>query len=268
MIRHRARKVKTAAIVALVNNNPRSGETAGSIGTGSASVRIPRRQILTEDTYNAIMSLLMSHRIEPGERINIDALSRMLGVSVTPVRETLARLESEALVTKQALIGYTATPLLTPEQLSDLYEVRLALEPLAARQAALRSSDDQLAEIAAAATGTRDSASGLDEHRLVAMDDERFHRAISQAAGNDFLRHAQERLHSHLHLYRLYRNASVVQEATLQEHESIIGAIRRRDPDAAEEAMRAHLEASRARLVDIIKGSPETASVTGSLDAA
>jgi DNA-binding GntR family transcriptional regulator len=239
-----------------VSNQPRSDGTPGSGGAGGASVRIPRRQILTEDTYNAIMSLLMSHQIEPGERINIDALSRMLGVSVTPVRETLARLESEALVTKQALIGYTATPLLTPDQLADMYEVRLALEPLAARQAALRASDHQLAELVNAATGTQDQATGLDEHRLVAMDDERFHRAISQAAGNDFLRDAQERLHSHLHLYRLYRSASVVQEATLQEHEAIVDAICRRDPDAAADAMRAHLAASRARLVDIIKASP------------
>lgn len=71
---------------------------------------IPRRQILTDETYDAIRSLLMSHQIQPGERINIDALSRMLGVSVTPVRETLARLESEALVTTQPLVGHRATP--------------------------------------------------------------------------------------------------------------------------------------------------------------
>jgi DNA-binding GntR family transcriptional regulator len=251
-----------------VSSSSRNEKTPASIGTAVTGVQIPRRQILTEETYDALMSLLMSHQIEPGERINIDALSRMLGVSVTPVRETLARLESEALVRKQALIGYTATPLLTPEQLSDMYEVRLALEPLAARQATLRSSADQLAEIAAAARGTREGATGLDEHRVVALDDEHFHGAISEAAGNDFLRDAQERLHSHLHLYRLYRNARVVQEATLQEHETIVEALRRRDPDAAEQAMRAHLEASRARLVDIIKGSTETNSLTDSFGAA
>jgi DNA-binding GntR family transcriptional regulator len=215
-------------------------------------MRIPRRQILTDDTYDAIMSLLMSHRIEPGERINIDALSRMLGVSVTPVRETLARLESEALVTKQALVGYTATPLLTPDQVFDMYEVRLALEPLAARQAAQRSSNAQLDEIEAAVA----SPTGVEEHLLVATGDERFHGAIGQAAGNEFLRDALERLHSHLHLYRLYRNASVVQEATLHEHDLIVDALRRRDPDAAERAMRTHLEESRARLVDLIQRSP------------
>jgi len=239
-----------------VSDISRAEETSSPTGTAGSGLRIPRRQILTEDTYDAIMSLLMSHRIEPGERINIDALSRMLGVSVTPVRETLARLESEALVTKQALVGYTATPLLTPEQLFDMYEVRLALEPLAARQAAQRSSSAQLDEIEAAAG----SPTGVEEHLLVATGDERFHGAIGQAAGNEFLRDALERLHSHLHLYRLYRNASVVQEATLHEHELIVEGLRDRDADAAERAMRAHLKASRARLVDIIKGSSNSST--------
>jgi DNA-binding GntR family transcriptional regulator len=216
-------------------------------------LRIPRRQILTDDTYDVITSLLLSHRIEPGERINIDALSRMLGVSVTPVRETLARLESEALVTKQPLVGYTATPLLTPDQVCDMYEVRLALESLAARQAAQRSSNAQLDEIEAAAG----SPTGVEEHLLVATGDERFHRAIGQAAGNECLRVALARLHSHLHLYRLYRNAKVVQEATLHEHELIVDALRRRDPDAAERAMRTHLEESRARIVELIEPSPQ-----------
>jgi DNA-binding GntR family transcriptional regulator len=215
-------------------------------------MRIPRRQILTDDTYDAITSLLMSHRIEPGERINIDALSRMLGVSVTPVRETLAKLESEALVTKQALVGYTATPLLTLDQVFDMYEVRIALETLAARQAAQRSSSAQLDAIEAAA----DSPTGVEEHLLVATGDELFHGAITQAAGNEFLRDALERLHSHLHLYRLYRSARVVQEATLHEHELIVAALRRRDPDAAEQAMRAHLEDSRTRTVDLFGRSP------------
>jgi DNA-binding GntR family transcriptional regulator len=212
-------------------------------------VMIPRRQILTDETYDAIMSLLMNHQIQPGERINIDALSRMLGVSVTPVRETLARLESEALVTKQPLVGYRATPLLTPEQLHDMYEVRLALEPLAARQAAVRSAREQVDEIAAA-TGTIS-----DDHLMVALEDERFHAAIGRAARNDFLRDGLERLHSHLHLYRLYQNAQVGQAKTLRGHEAIVKALRRQDADAAEHAMRAHLEASRDSLLELLKAA-------------
>src|SRR5690349_16278501 len=105
---------------------PRDRSPAG-LGAAPLSITrgpIARRPTLTDDTYDAIVRALMSQQIEPGERINIDALSRTLGVSVTPIRETLARLESEALVTKRPLAGYMAPPLLTAAQVSDLYAIR------------------------------------------------------------------------------------------------------------------------------------------------
>jgi len=219
---------------------------------------ISRRPSLTEDTYDAIMGLLMAQQIRPGERINIDALSRTLHVSVTPIRESLARLESEALVSKKPLAGYTATPLLTREQVSAMYDVRLALEPIAARQAALQARDEQLATIAADVGSKRDTiVAGSDQHLVTALEDARFHGAVAAAAGNDFLRDAIVRLHPHLHLYRLYTNAQIVQKATLREHDAISMALRRRDPDAAERAMRIHLEASLLRLDDLVRGATE-----------
>jgi DNA-binding GntR family transcriptional regulator len=207
------------------------------------------------------MGLLMSQQIRPGERVNIDALARTLGVSVTPIRESLARLESEALVTKKPLAGYAATPLLTPGQVSDMYDVRLALEPLAAREAALRATDEQLAAIEAAIGSKRDMiAAGSAEHRVLALEDARFHGAIAGAAGNDFLRDAVQRLHPHLHLYRLYTSAQIVQKATHREHDAIAKALRGRDAASAEDAMRSHLEASLARLVDLVQGAANARS--------
>lgn len=234
------------------------GAGATDVAVSPSSARrapISRRPSLTEDTYDAIMGLLMAQQIRPGERINIDALSRTLGVSVTPIRESLARLESEALVTKKRLAGYTATTLLTREQVSDMYDVRLALEPVAARLAALEARDEQLALISAGVGSKRDSiVAGSDEHLVITLEDARFHRAVAAAAGNDFLHDAIVRLHPHLHLYRLYTNAQIAQKATRGEHEAISRALRRRDPDAAEYAMRIHLEASLMRLDDLVRG--------------
>ena len=234
-------------------DGPRAIHVA-ALASSVPSAPIARRPSLTDDTYEALMGLLMSQQIRPGERINIDALSRSLGVSVTPIRESLARLESEALVTKRPLAGYTATPLLTPEQFSDMYAVRLALEPLAARAAARHASDEKLAAIAAAVGSRRDTiAAGSDEHRVVAFEDARFHGAVAASAGNDFLRDSIQRLHPHLHLYRLYTNAQIAQKATYREHDAIIKALRRRDASSAEEAMRSHLEASLVRLGDVVR---------------
>ncbi len=208
--------------------------------------------MLTEEVYDSIISLLMNHDIQPGERLNIDALSRLLGVSVTPVRETLARLESEALVSKTPLIGYTATPLLTPDELLDMYEARFALEPLAARQAALRSTDKQIDEIEVSAAAMRTSSTGdrWEDYRLFAIEDGHFHAMIAHVSGNAFVSDAIERLHAHLHLYRLFFHSGV-EQTTLREHEPILLALRQHDGDGAARAMKVHLEESRARLLEV-----------------
>ena len=99
---------------------------------------LPRRQVLTDGVHEAIKALIMDQTIEPGARVSIDGLARRLGVSPTPVREALARLESAELVVKEPLRGYRTTPLLNRAELDDLYQFRLLIEPWAAARAAER----------------------------------------------------------------------------------------------------------------------------------
>ena len=94
-----------------------------------------RRSTLGEDVYETLTALVMQHTLAPGDRLNIDALARELEVSPTPVREALARLESDGLVRKRPLAGYTATPLLTRQEFEELFDMRLVLEPATARRA-------------------------------------------------------------------------------------------------------------------------------------
>src|SRR5437879_675475 len=75
---------------------------------------LPQRQVLADSVYEAVKAMIMDHQIQPGERVGIDALARALQVSPTPVREALARLTADGLVTKRSLAGYRATELLTP----------------------------------------------------------------------------------------------------------------------------------------------------------
>ncbi len=80
--------------------------------------------------------MIFDHEIAPGSRVNIDSLSVQLEVSQTPVREALARLESDGLIAKEPLKGYKATELLSIKELNDLFQFRLLIEPWAAEQAA------------------------------------------------------------------------------------------------------------------------------------
>src|SRR4029078_5409586 len=107
---------------------------------------IQRHKGLADDVYEAIFNKLMSLEIAPGARITVDGLVRELGVSHTPIREALGRLEGEGLVVKTHLVGYSAAPQITRRRFDELYDLRLLLEPEAARRAARRASDERLRE--------------------------------------------------------------------------------------------------------------------------
>lgn len=210
-------------------------------------LRRPAR--LGDEVYSAIFARIMSLDIAPGTRISVDAVARQLGVSQTPIREALTRLESEGLVVKTHLVGYSAAPQLSPAQLADLYELRLLLEPFAARKCAETMPETVIDHLAAlcAEMETLSQSQGLDAYAQFAQIDMAFHDQLAASAGNGLVVEALARLHTHVHLFRLVFNARVT-GAAVTEHETILNAIRARDGDAAEAAMRAHVEQSRGRI--------------------
>jgi len=190
----------------------------------------------------------MALEITPGERISVDAVARQLGVSQTPIREAMARLESEGLVRKTPLVGYSATPRLSPTELADLYEMRLQLEPFATRKCAALMPQGVVAQLEAlcgemAALAGRE---GMVAYAEFAQLDMAFHDQIAVSAGNTLVAEALGRLHVHVHLFRLQAQAGVPADAAA-EHEHVLRAIRARDGDSAEMAMRQHIERSRQR---------------------
>lgn len=209
-------------------------------------LRRPAR--LGDEVYSAIFARIMSLEIAPGARISVDAMARQLGVSQTPIREALARLESEGLVIKTHLIGYSAAPQLSARQFVDLYELRLLLEPFAARKCAEIMPPEVIGQLAALC-GEMEALShreGLDAYAQFAQLDMAFHDQIAVSAGNALVVEALSRLHTHVHLFRLLFHARVTTSA-IEEHQKLLAAIRARDPDSAEAAMREHIERSRDR---------------------
>jgi DNA-binding GntR family transcriptional regulator len=209
-------------------------------------LRRPAR--LGEEVYSAIFARIMSLEIAPGARISVDAMARQLGVSQTPIREALGRLESEGLVNKTHLVGYSATPQLSAKQFADLYELRLQLEPFAARKCAEAVTEDVVSQLQGLCADMEALAQGegLDAYAQFAQLDMAFHDQIAVSAGNDLVVEALSRLHTHVHLFRLLFHARVTRSA-IDEHAKVVAAIKARDPDAAEAAMRLHIERSRER---------------------
>lgn len=207
-----------------------------------------RPQRLADDVYDAILGQLMSLKIPPGGAINIDDLAREFGVSQTPIREALGHLEAYGLVTKIQFIGYTAAPQLNKKQFDELCELRLQLEPYLAGKAA-EVIDEQgaasLQSYASAMISPTFDDGGASYGQFVRQD-AALHDRIAAAAGNGLMRETLAKLHVHLHLFRLPHHPKVTAEA-LDEHDEIIRGIANRDPKAASDAMRRHIEKVRTR---------------------
>jgi DNA-binding GntR family transcriptional regulator len=130
-----------------------------------------KRSTLGDDVYETLRSAVLEHTLKPGDRVNIDALARELEVSPTPVREALARLESEGLLRKRPLAGYTVSPLLTRREFDDMFDMRLLLECAAARWAASRATEAQRLELVTEAART-----------VSGGDDKQWHAAFTAPA--------------------------------------------------------------------------------------
>ena len=225
----------------------------------AASSAPARRTVLTDAVYDALLARLMDHTMEPGDRIGIDQVARDLDVSPTPVREALARLESEGLVQKTPLKGYRASPLLDAAGFADLFEMRLLTEPYASARAAERVDASVLARLEESAAvmqqfaeassddSDRTGSDRVEAFKVFALEDGRFHQLIADHCGNTLLAEGIARLRAHRHLYRLYFTEGIAAE-TAREHERILAALRTGDATAAEAAMRTPLACSQRRI--------------------
>lgn len=210
---------------------------------------------LAEQAYGHLRNLILDRMIQPDGAIGIDALASMLGVSHTPIREALARLEGDGLVIRLRSGRYKAAPAMTPQDYDDLYQMRLLLEPAAAALVAARPAPDilerlgqSIRDLGAAGRGShsRDFVKFVDADAL-------FHRTIAHGCGNKFIAGALVQLQAHHRIGTLYRDRGVTDaEAVMAEHGAILQAITTGDAAAAEAAMRCHIERARGAILSWI----------------
>ncbi|MBP6995627.1 MAG: GntR family transcriptional regulator [Phycicoccus sp.] len=202
---------------------------------------------LSDTVYDALRGWIMDRVLAPDSKLNIDRLAETMGVSATPVREALARLESEGLVIKEPRRGYLSTPLLSRAEMNDLFEFRNLLEPAAAARAAKRVTDEDVAALQHEITAGRAAATGdsFVDYQAAFLHDARLHEHVFRIAGSPLLAAAFERTHSHLHTFRLQtRFDQAVWARTLDEHAAIAAFIGQGDAPKARAAMREHLASS------------------------
>ncbi|MEM7701129.1 MAG: GntR family transcriptional regulator [Pseudomonadota bacterium] len=196
----------------------------------------------SDTAYDKIRSHLLAGKVRPGDRLTEELLSEIAGVSRTPVREAVSRLERELLLTRTETNRILVSDW-GEDEIDEMFTLRQMLEGHAAERAAIRLDEDQIDELArinqelhdAVALDQPDVAGFLDANRL-------FHETVTQAAHSPRLGQILAMLVEQpvvLHTAREYSIEDLKQSA--RDHDELIAAFRARDPHWARAVMGSHL---------------------------
>ncbi|HET8672941.1 MAG TPA: GntR family transcriptional regulator [Thermoleophilaceae bacterium] len=220
---------------------PRSARTGGST----------RAQV-----YMQLRDAIVAAELRPGQQLSENELAATLGVSRTPIREALVRLVDDRLVEIVPQLG-TFVSLISEQGVRDAQFVREALECAAVRLAAERASKADVEALSGILTRQREVRDRVDHDRFYVLDDE-LHSALCDLSGHSIVWSLSQRANGHLNRVR---RLSLTQPRYLTEmvaeHELVVEAVRRKDPDAAEIALRHHLRMVLSALPEIHNEHPE-----------
>ena len=211
---------------------------------------MPQPVTIAERVFEDVKETIVLGRIAPGSKISEPELARTYGISRGPLREAIGRLEACGLVDRKANVGARVVSL-SGAQLVEIYLVREALEGMAARLAAEVMTDDEIRALRAVLTQHAKHIEEDTKHAYFQQEgDLDFHFQVIQGSHNARL---VELLCKDLYqLVRLYRYQSGMRSRrgprALREHEHILDAIEHRQPEMAEQLMRAHIRASRQNI--------------------
>jgi DNA-binding GntR family transcriptional regulator len=228
--------------------------TRATDGVGVFTERHDRRKV-TDWVYEEIREAIIDLRLAPGDPLREAAIASQLGVSKTPIREALTRLEQEGLVETTSFKGAVVSGY-SPRDLEEIYELRALLEGAAVRAVADDASDEtraQLGDLVSRSRGSRDTG---DVAALAALLGA-FDVIVYEQVTNRRIRALIENLRAHLtRIGNLTEGIPGRVEASVEEHAAIVEAIVRRDADDAERLMRAHIASV---LRDQLGGTPDEA---------
>ena len=207
---------------------------------------------LRDVVFNTLRRAILRGELKPGERLMEIQLANKLGVSRTPIREAIRKLELEGLVLmiprKEAEVAE-----ITEKNLRDVLEVRCALEELAVQLACDRIERNRIRELHAAAAHFRDILDS-DDITQIAAADEAFHDVIFKATGNERLIQLLNNLREQMYRYRIeYLKKKECYPQLLKEHATIMKAIEEHDKEKATRITGQHINNQVDTVVDTIR---------------
>ncbi|WP_433089122.1 GntR family transcriptional regulator [Dactylosporangium sp. CA-052675] len=203
--------------------------------------RLDGFQTKADVVYDRLRQAILAGELRPGARINIDALSRSLGISKIPLREAIQKLTGQGLVVQPNPHAGAHVAPLSLREMRGVYLARGAMEGLAARVAATTIGDGELDELQELHEQMRFQ---FERGRLTPMSElnRRFHTGIATATRYATLREMTDLALLRVQHYRVGVRVDPAWGQVITEHAAILDALRRHDPDDAERAARDHVE--------------------------
>ena len=210
-----------------------------------------RRESAVAAVSQALRQAILSSQIKPGERLDVDGLAEKLGVSLTPVRNAIHQLAAEGLIEIRPRNG-TFVASLSPQDVKETFEIRLALESLAAEEAAENISSTDLKRLKELHKSLRKPVRNDDDRKNHERDNVEFHLILVNASGNRRLIEMYEALNAHIKIARIHaseRNWPSRLEEEQAEHEEIVNAIEKGNATRLIAALRKHIHRAKDSLV-------------------
>lgn len=202
--------------------------------------------------FNTLREAILTGKLAPGERLMEKRIAEDIGVSRTPIRESLRRLQLEGLVDITPRKGAVVSAI-SEKDIRNVLEVRAALEALAVKLACRNMTPEQFKTIKTCAEEF-DSRRMESDYRLAAELDEAFHNAIYDAAGNDKLIHILSNLRIQMFRFRAeYLKSIKHREKIAREHRELLGALCEKDEKKAAAAAVKHIENQEKTVVEMVK---------------
>ncbi len=194
--------------------------------------------------YEHLREQLLNGEIAPPEHLIEAKIAKELGTSRTPVREAMHSLELEGLIESIPRVGYVVRPI-SEEEVEEICEIRMAIEGVAVRWAMEKAHKKLIEELEKNISVAEDRVSKGDVRAFVDMD-ARFHEIISKFSGSKRLLELAQALRRHMLRYRIqsiYSFDNVLR--AIDGHKGILRAIKKRDLDKVNKAIRYHMEQSK-----------------------
>ncbi|MBG6189991.1 DNA-binding GntR family transcriptional regulator [Arthrobacter sp. CAN_A212] len=205
--------------------------------------------------FRVLRSEILAGIHPPGTPLREVGLSERFGVSRTPIREALSRLQHERLLERAA--RGLQVPQIDPQEVIQIYDLRVMLEQEAAGQASSSRTASDIMRLEALVERDRDLGYPDDQTRIRCNIE--FHTAVSTAANNRVLQDLLERLSTHLiNTPRSTLSVGNRWEDALDEHEALVKAIVDQRADDARQIARQHMETARALRLELLKSAAKT----------